>query len=74
MNHYKLIVQVSPSTSTMASIGDSDSKDSNETEKVVDSETSPIAVTATTNTITTTNDKVQLNRALLARAAIPAIV
>ncbi|AOG32096.1 Cell surface protein [Lactiplantibacillus plantarum] len=64
----------SPSTSTMASIGDSDSKDSNETEKVVDSETSPIAVTATTNTITTTNDKVQLNRALLARAAIPAIV
>ncbi|MCT3223951.1 BspA family leucine-rich repeat surface protein [Lactiplantibacillus plantarum] len=64
----------SPSTSTMASIGDSDSKDSNETEKVVDSETSPIAVTATTNTITTTNDKVQLNRALLARAATPAIV
>ncbi|MCG0943458.1 cell wall anchor protein [Lactiplantibacillus plantarum] len=64
----------SPSTSTMASIGDSDSKDSNETEKVVDSETSPIAVTATTNTITTTNDKVQLNRALLARAAIPATV
>ncbi|ASL79091.1 bacterial Ig-like domain-containing protein [Lactiplantibacillus plantarum] len=64
----------SPSTSTMASIGDSDSKDSNETEKVVDSETSPIVVTATTNTITTTNDKVQLNRALLARAAIPAIV
>ncbi|MCG0749064.1 cell surface protein [Lactiplantibacillus plantarum] len=44
------------------------------TEKVVDSETSPIAVTATTNTITTTNDKVQLNRALLARAATPAIV
>ncbi|MCA5598199.1 bacterial Ig-like domain-containing protein [Lactiplantibacillus argentoratensis] len=64
----------SPSTSTMASIGDSDLKDSNETEKVVDSETSPIAVTATTNTITTTNDKVQLNRALLARAATPAIV
>ncbi|MDN6417630.1 MAG: bacterial Ig-like domain-containing protein, partial [Lactiplantibacillus plantarum] len=64
----------SPSTSTMASIGDSDSKDSNETEKVVDSETSPIAVTATTNTITTTNDKVQLNRALLARAVTPAIV
>ncbi len=64
----------SPSTSTMASIGDLDSKDSNETEKVVDSETSPIAVTATTNTITTTNDKVQLNRALLARAATPAIV
>ncbi|AXH03583.1 cell wall anchor protein [Lactiplantibacillus plantarum] len=64
----------SPSTSTMASIGDSDSKDSNETEKVVDSETSPIAVTATTNTITTTNDKVQLNQALLARAATPAIV
>ena len=64
----------SPSTSTMASIGDSDSKDSNETEKVVDSETSPIAVTATTNTITTTNDKVQLNRALLARATTPAIV
>ena len=64
----------SPSTSTMASIGDSDSKDSNETEKVVDSETSPIVVTATTNTITTTNDKVQLNRALLARAATPAIV
>ncbi|MCK8449935.1 bacterial Ig-like domain-containing protein [Lactiplantibacillus plantarum] len=64
----------SPSTSTMASIGDSDSKDSNETEKVVDLETSPIAVTATTNTITTTNDKVQLNRALLARAATPAIV
>ncbi|QAB24272.1 BspA family leucine-rich repeat surface protein [Lactiplantibacillus plantarum] len=64
----------SPSTSTMASIGDSDSKDSNETEKVVDSETSPIVVTATTNTITTTNDKVQLNRALLARAAIPATV
>ncbi|AOB21058.1 bacterial Ig-like domain-containing protein [Lactiplantibacillus plantarum] len=64
----------SPSTSTMASISDSDSKDSNETEKVVDSETSPIAVTATTNTITTTNDKVQLNRALLARAATPATV
>ncbi|MGO3899491.1 MAG: bacterial Ig-like domain-containing protein [Lactiplantibacillus argentoratensis] len=64
----------SPSTSTMASIGDPDSKDSNETEKVVDSETSPIAVTATTNTITTTNDKAQLNRALLARAATPAIV
>lgn len=64
----------SPSTSTMASIGDPDSKDSNETEKVVDSETSPIAVTATTNTITTTNDKVQLNRALLARAATPATV
>nr|WP_262344837.1 bacterial Ig-like domain-containing protein [Lactiplantibacillus plantarum] len=37
-------------------------------------QTSPIAVTATTNTITTTNDKVQLNRALLARAATPAIV
>lgn len=64
----------SPSTSTMASIGDSDSKDSNETEKVVDSETSPITVDAATNSIKTTNNKVQVNRALLVRATTPTTV